>query len=105
VSVDDVLVALADPTRRQLLDVLAELGQASATTLGARLPVSRQAVMKHLLVLEQADLVSSRRDGRQVLYQVESAPLEGTSRYLAGLASVWDRRLAVLKRAAEAPGG
>jgi DNA-binding transcriptional ArsR family regulator len=105
VSVDDVLVALADPTRRQLLDVLAELGQASATTLGARLPVTRQAVMKHLLVLEQAGLVSSRRDGRQVLYQVESAPLEGASRYLAGLASVWDRRLAALKRTAETTGG
>jgi len=96
-----VLGALADPTRRELLDVLAELGQASATTLGARLPVTRQAVMKHLLVLEQAGLVSSWRAGRQVLYQVESGPLEGTSRYLAGLASSWDRRLAMLKRAAE----
>lgn len=96
-----MLVALADPTRRQLLDVLAELGQASATTLGARLPVSRQAVTKHLLVLEQAGLVSGWRDGRQVLYQVESGPLEAASRYLAGLASVWDRRLTMLKRVAE----
>ncbi|QUQ72262.1 ArsR/SmtB family transcription factor [Kutzneria sp. CA-103260] len=100
-SVDAVLVALADPTRRQLLDVLAELGQASATTLGARLPVSRQAVTKHLLVLEQAGLVSGWRDGRQVLYQVEPGPLEAASRYLAGLASVWDRRLLGLKRLAE----
>lgn len=96
-----MLVALADPTRRQLLDVLAELGQASATTLGARLPVSRQAVTKHLLVLEQAGLVSGWRDGRQVLYQVEPGPLEAASRYLAGLASVWDRRLLGLKRLAE----
>lgn len=96
-----MLGALADPTRRELLDVLAELGQASATTLGARLPVTRQAVMKHLLVLEQAGLVSSWRAGRQVLYQVESGPLEGASRYLSGLASSWDRRLAMLKRVAE----
>lgn len=96
-----MLVALADPTRRHLLDVLAELGQGSATMLGARLPVSRQAVMKHLLVLEQAGLVSSWRDGRQVLYRVEPGPLDATSRYLAGLASVWDRRLAGLKRLAE----
>lgn len=96
-----MLVALADPTRRQLLDVLAELGQASATTLGARLPVSRQAVAKHLLVLEQAGLVGGWRDGRQVLYQVEPGPLEAASRYLAGLASVWDRRLSGLKRLAE----
>jgi DNA-binding transcriptional ArsR family regulator len=102
VSVDAVLVALADPTRRQLLDVLAELGKASATMLGSRLPVTRQAVMKHLLVLEQAGLVSSWRDGRQVLYRVDPGPLDATSRYLAGLASVWDRRLNMLKRAVEA---
>jgi DNA-binding transcriptional ArsR family regulator len=95
------LAALADPTRRRLLDVLAELGQASATTLGARLPVSRQAVAKHLLVLEQAGLVSGWRSGRQVLYQVEPAPLERVSRHLAELASVWDRRLALVKRMAE----
>lgn len=101
-SVDAVLVALADPTRRQLLDVLAELGKASATMLGSRLPVTRQAVMKHLLVLEQAGLVSSWRDGRQVLYRVDPGPLDATSRYLAGLASVWDRRLNMLKRAVEA---
>lgn len=100
-----MLVALADPTRRQLLDVLAELGQASATMLGARLPVTRQAVMKHLLVLEQAGLVASWRDGRQVLYRVDPGPLEAASRYLAGLASVWDRRLAMLKRLAEAADG
>lgn len=97
-----MLVALADPTRRQLLDVLAELGKASATKLGSRLPVTRQAVMKHLLVLEQAGLVSSWRDGRQVLYRVDPGPLDATSRYLAGLASVWDRRLNMLKRAVEA---
>ena len=97
-----MLVALADPTRRQLLDVLAELGQASATTLGARLPVTRQAVTKHLLVLEQAGLVSGWRDGRQVLYQVEPGPLATASRYLADVASVWDRRLTMLKRLAEA---
>ena len=100
-----MLVALADPTRRQLLDVLAELGKASATKLGSRLPVTRQAVMKHLLVLEQAGLVSSWRDGRQVLYRVDPGPLDATSRYLAGLASVWDRRLNMLKRAVEAADG
>ena len=100
-----MLVALADPTRRQLLDVLAELGQASATTLGARLPVTRQAVMKHLLVLEQAGLVGSWRAGRQVLYRVDPAPLDATSRYLAGLASVWDRRLNMIKRVAETADG
>ena len=100
-----MLVALADPTRRQLLDVLAELGKASATMLGSRLPVTRQAVMKHLLVLEQAGLVSSWRDGRQVLYRVDPGPLDATSRYLAGLASVWDRRLNMLKRAVEAADG
>ena len=78
--VGDVLAALADPTRRQLLDVLVDAGRASATTLAGRLPVSRQAVVKHLQVLEAAGLVEGVRAGR-------------------------DRRLDALKRAAEAPTG
>ncbi|MGH3612199.1 MAG: ArsR/SmtB family transcription factor, partial [Pseudonocardia sp.] len=63
-----VLVALADPTRRQLLNVLVHAGRASPTTLAARLPVTRQAVTKHLQVLESAGLVQRVRVGREVLY-------------------------------------
>ncbi|GAA4237946.1 metalloregulator ArsR/SmtB family transcription factor [Actinomadura meridiana] len=98
-----VLVALADPTRRMLLDALGEEGQASATTLAARLPVSRQAVVKHLQILEEAGLVTGGRAGRQVLYTPCPAPLDASARWLTALATTWDRRLTALKRAAETP--
>ncbi|MDP4504928.1 ArsR/SmtB family transcription factor [Nonomuraea turcica] len=101
-AVDSVLVALADPTRRQLLDLLAAHGEATATTLAERLPVSRQAVVKHLVVLDAAGLVSSSRVGREVRYAVRPAALNATARWMAALASDWDRRLANIKRIAEA---
>jgi DNA-binding transcriptional ArsR family regulator len=102
-TVGTVLVALADPTRRLLLDALVEEGQASATTLAGHLPVSRQAVVKHLQVLEDAGLVIGGRAGRQVLYRVRPDPLDASARWLADLAATWDRRLDAIKRAAEAP--
>jgi DNA-binding transcriptional ArsR family regulator len=101
-SVDSVLVALADPTRRRLLDLLAAQGEATATTLAERLPVSRQAVVKHLTVLDAAGLVSGSRVGREVRYAVRPAALDATARWMATLAADWDRRLATIKRAAEA---
>jgi len=96
-----VLVALADPTRRQLLEKLVDVGLASATTLAERLPVSRQAVVKHLNVLEGAGLVSGERTGREVLYQLRPRTLDESARWMAELASTWDRRLNAIKRAAE----
>ncbi|MEU0598147.1 metalloregulator ArsR/SmtB family transcription factor [Streptomyces sp. NPDC006393] len=101
-AVDSVLAALADPTRRQLLDLLAGRGEATATTLAERLPVSRQAVAKHLAVLDAAGLVSGSRVGREVRYAVRSAALDATARWMASLAADWDRRLANIKHAAEA---
>jgi DNA-binding transcriptional ArsR family regulator len=101
-AVDSVIVALADPTRRQLLELLAAQGEATATTLAERLPVSRQAVVKHLAVLDAAGLVSGNRIGREVRYAVRPAALDGTARWMAALAADWDRRLAAIKRAAEA---
>lgn len=101
-SVDGVLVALADPTRRQLLDLLAAHGEATATTLAERLPVSRQAVVKHLAVLDAAGLVTGRRVGREVRYAVRPAALDATARWMAALAADWDQRLATIKRVAEA---
>lgn len=100
--VDSVLVALADPTRRQLLDLLAARGEATATTLATQLPVSRQAVVKHLAVLDAAGLVTGSRVGREVRYEVRPAALDATARWMAGLAADWDRRLASVKRIAEA---
>ncbi len=101
-ATDSVLVALAEPTRRQLLDLLAAQGEATATTLAERLPVSRQAVVKHLAVLDAAGLVSGRRVGREVRYAVRPAALDATARWMAALAADWDRRLATIKRVAEA---
>ncbi|MFD8526619.1 ArsR/SmtB family transcription factor [Streptosporangium canum] len=100
-AADSVLVALADPTRRQLLDLLAAQGEATATTLAGRLPVSRQAVVKHLVVLDAAGLVSGSRVGREVRYAVRPAALDATARWMAALAADWDRRLASIKRVAE----
>ncbi|MET8165910.1 metalloregulator ArsR/SmtB family transcription factor [Streptomyces sp. NPDC005329] len=100
--VDSVLGALADPTRRRLLDLLAAQGEATATTLAERLPVSRQAVVKHLAVLDAAGLVSGGRVGREVRYAVRPAALDTTARWMASLAADWDRRLANIKRVAEA---
>jgi DNA-binding transcriptional ArsR family regulator len=100
-----VLAALADPTRRQLLDVLVDVGRASATSLAEHLPVSRQAVVKHLQVLESADLVVRLRVGREVLFSADTGPLDASARWLADLSSAWDRRLAALKERAEAAEG
>ena len=102
-AVDGVIAALADPTRRELLDLLAARGEATATTLAERLPVSRQAVVKHLAVLDAAGLVSGSRVGREVRYSVRPAALDATARWMAALAGDWDRRLATIKRVAEAP--
>ena len=101
-AVDNVLVALADPTRRQLLELLAERGEATATTLAERLPVSRQAVVKHLAILDTAGLVAGSRVGREVRYAVRPEALDATARWMAALAVDWDRRLANIKRVAEA---
>jgi DNA-binding transcriptional ArsR family regulator len=100
-AVNSVFVALADPTRRQLLELLAAQGEATATTLAKRLPVSRQAVVKHLAVLDDAGLVSGSRVGREVRYAVQSAALDATARWMVEQAVDWDQRLANIKDAAE----
>ena len=96
-----VFAALADPTRWKLLGTLARQGEGTATTLAAELPISRPAVIKHLVVLDRAGLVTRRRAGREVRYRVEPARLEQTARQIAGLAAAWDTRLAALKALAE----
>ncbi|MFF2022096.1 ArsR/SmtB family transcription factor [Streptomyces sp. NPDC058171] len=101
-AVDTVLTALADPTRRRLLERLAAEGEATATTLAGHLPVSRQAVVKHLAVLDAAGLVSGGRVGREVRYTVRPAALDATAQWMASLAADWDRRLARIKQVAEA---
>jgi len=98
---EDVLIALADPTRRQLLNLIATMGHATATTLSKRVTVSRQAVVKHLTVLNGAELVASDRVGREVKYSVSPEKLAATAEWMARLATDWDRRLEWIKLAAE----
>ena len=99
---EDVFTALADPTRRTILDLLATHGHGTATTLAAELPVSRPAVIKHLAVLDRAGLVAAQRHGREVRYVVQPAPLQATAAWMSRLAAEWDARLAAVKALAEA---
>ncbi len=103
-AVDDVVVAIADPTRWRLLNILAVHGEGTATSLAEELPVSRPAVAKHLGVLDRAGLVRARRAGREVRYQVRPERLEQTARWMTRLATEWDVRLAAIKRIAESLG-
>jgi DNA-binding transcriptional ArsR family regulator len=98
---DSLWAAVGDPTRRRLLDALLTLGEATATTLSGELPVTRQAVAKHLTVLGRAGLVDGRRDGREVLYTVRPERLDEVSRAMARVVADWDQRLATIKRLAE----
>jgi DNA-binding transcriptional ArsR family regulator len=99
---DELWSAIADPSRRQVLDLLVSNGGVSASWLAGRVPFSRQAVAKHLVVLERAGFISRRKQGREVLYQVEADRLDQAARAMTELAAQWDRRLAAIKRLAEA---
>lgn len=94
-----VLVAFADATRRRLLEILVGVGRASATGLADHLPISRQAVVKHLHILESAGLVAGFRSGREVLYVARPGPLNASARWLVELSAAWHRRLAAPVRA------
>ncbi|WP_326652804.1 MULTISPECIES: metalloregulator ArsR/SmtB family transcription factor [unclassified Streptomyces] len=104
-TVAEVLSALADPTRRRILDILAAHGEATATVLATELPVSRQAIVKHLAILDRAGLVAGRREGREARYTVLPARLGATARWMDRVAGEWDTRLSAIKRLAEADQG
>jgi len=87
-----VFAALADPRRRELLELLAGTPGASAGALAARLPVSRQAVAQHLAVLEECALVTRRRAGRQVLFSVRPEGLTTTADWLLARTAAWLRQ-------------
>jgi len=102
ITEDDALwTAVADPTRRRVLDVLLEHGEASTTMLAEGLPVTRQAVAKHLAVLTRVGLVAGRRRGREVRYAVRAERLDQAAEAMARVAAQWDGRLARIKRLAE----
>jgi DNA-binding transcriptional ArsR family regulator len=100
--IDELFAALAEPTRRHLLDRIAVHGTATATVLAGESPVSRQAVVQHLAILEKVALVSSMKAGRERQYVVRPEPLTEAARWMDRIAAQWDARLAVIKKLAEA---
>ncbi|HEV2923975.1 MAG TPA: metalloregulator ArsR/SmtB family transcription factor [Solirubrobacteraceae bacterium] len=101
-EVDELWSAIGDPTRRRVLDLILDRGEATATVVSAELPVTRQAVAKHLAVLGRAGLVEARREGREVRYTVRPQRLDAAARSVASVAAQWDTRLVAIKRLAEA---
>jgi DNA-binding transcriptional ArsR family regulator len=95
---EQVFIALADPTRRTILAALASAGPATATDLAGRLPITRQAIAKHLTLLTDAGLVTAEPgERRRVRYRLQSAPMQVAQQFLAALAHDWDGRLDALR--------
>ena len=95
---EQVFVALADPSRRAILAELAAGGPATATDLAGRLPITRQAIAKHLALLAVAGLVMAEPgERRRVRYRLNSEPIQVAQQFLAALARDWDSRLDALK--------
>jgi DNA-binding transcriptional ArsR family regulator len=96
-----VLSALSDPTRREVLRSLSDEGPQTLSGLAAGLPVSRQAVAKHLALLEDAGLVEATGDTRRRSYRITPEPLSDAMEWIVGVGATWDSRLARLKRLLE----
>jgi DNA-binding transcriptional ArsR family regulator len=99
-----VFAALAEPTRRSILSALAARGPMTATDLASQLPITRQAITRHLGLLAAADLVLAEPgERRRIRYRVNAAPMAIAQSYLAALARDWDTKLARLQRFLDAP--
>jgi DNA-binding transcriptional ArsR family regulator len=102
VSLDDVFSALADPTRRQVVETLLAEGETSVPVLTGRLPMTRQAVAKHLAALDEAGLVDrAPGKGREVRWSLRPGALAPAADWIGEAERAWDRRLARLKKAVE----
>ena len=97
----EVFAALADPTRLEVLSRLANGGPATATELSVAMPISRQAVTKHLAALDAAGLVERHPAGREVRYTFDPEPLGDVVKWAENVGDTWDRRLARLGRSVE----
>ncbi|MGC4879315.1 ArsR/SmtB family transcription factor [Micromonospora sp. DT43] len=101
-AVDDALwSAIGDPIRRSMIDLLLAGGPGTATSLSERLPVTRQAVSKHLAVLDRVGLIHSAPAGRERHYRVDEAQLARAVAQLAAVGDAWDARLRRIRRIAE----
>jgi predicted ArsR family transcriptional regulator len=92
-----VFLALADPTRRLLLQHLCEEGSGTAAGFATRLPITRQAIIKHLITLEQAGLVTSHETGRERRYEPRPEALHSVTTWIEEISAQWDQRLAALR--------
>jgi DNA-binding transcriptional ArsR family regulator len=97
-STGRVFDALADANRRYVVQALAERDTATATELASELPVTRQAIAKHLVALSEAGLVVSRREGRETRYELTPQPLAEALDWIANVGAEWDSRLEALRR-------
>ena len=101
VDTEALVAAVTEPTRRQMLDLLLERGESTATTLADSLPITRQAVSKQLAVLTRVGLVEGEKSGREMRYRLNVEKLDEATRSLGELAAVWDQRLMRIKQIAE----
>jgi predicted transcriptional regulator len=99
---DELWSAIGDPTRRRMLDLLLTTGAGTATSLSEQLPVTRQAVAKHLAVLDHVGLVQATAAGREKRYQIDQVQLERAVAQLNAVGGTWDARLRRIKQIAEA---
>ena len=97
-GVEPVFVAVADPTRRLILERLRASGPLSISALGDGLPMTRQAVTKHLAILRDSGLIRVRRSGRERLHELDAEPLREVDDWLRPYAEAWDRRIEALRR-------
>jgi DNA-binding transcriptional ArsR family regulator len=92
-----VFAALADPTRRQLIEILVAEGQKTATDLSSQLPITRQGTAKHLSILVDAGLVEKQHVGRETLYTLNPEPLRDTVEWVEAVNALWGKRLQALR--------
>ncbi|MCU1367010.1 MAG: ArsR family transcriptional regulator [Ilumatobacteraceae bacterium] len=98
---DDLWSAIGDPIRRQMLDRLLADGGGTATSLSEHLPVTRQAIAKHLAVLDRVDLVRASAEGREKRYRVDDIQMARAVAQLNSVGTAWDARLQRIKKIAE----
>jgi DNA-binding transcriptional ArsR family regulator len=94
--VDAVFTALSDPTRRRVVELLSQRPSVTASGLAQELPITRQAIAKHLTTLVDAGLISAAHEGRETRYRLTPEPLAGAMRWMASAGARWDQRLARL---------
>ncbi len=99
---ENLWAAIGEPSRRRLLDVLLVQGESTPSALAGELPFTRQAVSKHLGVLDRAGLVEGRREGREMRWAIRPERLDAATKEMRAVADNWDRRLLAIKQIAEA---